>query len=157
MKKTILIAFDDSDNSMRAVEFVGAHFSSDFNVVLFCVFDDTESLYSMNTPELSAYFLEQQDFFGALKEKQKKLLNTSLERTKETLINCGFHSDSVTTKLKKIHRGVARDIIHEANKGDYNMIALGRRGLSGIKEFFLGSVSQKVLHGVRDSTFLIID
>ena len=157
MKKTILLAFDDSDNAMRAVEFVGANFSSGFNVVLFCVFDDTESLYSMHTPELSAYFLEQQDFFGALKKKKKKLLNTALERAKETLLKSGYDSDSVSIKLKKIKRGVARDIIHEANNGEYDMVALGRRGLSGIKEFLLGSTSQKVLHGVRDSTFLIVD
>jgi len=157
MKKTILLAFDDSDNAMRAVEFVGANFPSGFNVVLFCVFDDTESLYSMHSPELSAYFLEQQDFFGALKEKKRKLLNTALERAKETLIKSGYDSASVTIKLKKIKRGVARDIIHEATHGEYHMVALGRRGLSGIKEFLLGSTSQKVLHGVRDSTFLIVD
>ena len=38
-------------------------------------------------------------------------------------------------------------ILTEARQGRYEMIVLGRRGLSPLREFFLGSVSQAVLHG----------
>ncbi len=37
------------------------------------------------------------------------------------------------------------------------VIGLGRRGLSGLKKFFLGSVSQKVLHAVKDISVLIVE
>jgi nucleotide-binding universal stress UspA family protein len=35
------------------------------------------------------------------------------------------------------------------------MIAIGRRGISGLKEFFLGSISHKVFTGARDISVLI--
>jgi nucleotide-binding universal stress UspA family protein len=51
---------------------------------------------------------------------------------------------------------VVRDIINEANSG-YDAIVLGRRGLSGIKEFIFGSVSQKVLHLTKDISVIVVD
>ncbi|NNL41126.1 MAG: universal stress protein, partial [Desulfobacterales bacterium] len=53
-------------------------------------------------------------------------------------------------------KGVARDIVKEAQSG-YNTIVLGRRGQSGIKEFILGSVSQKVFHLVKDISVLVVN
>jgi nucleotide-binding universal stress UspA family protein len=50
---------------------------------------------------------------------------------------------------------VARDIIEEAKSG-YGVVVLGRRGLSGIKEFFLGSVSNKVVTTVKDVSVFVV-
>jgi nucleotide-binding universal stress UspA family protein len=48
----------------------------------------------------------------------------------------------ISTKLLK---GRAADkIVEEANEGGFNLIVVGSRGLGGIKEFFLGSVSDRV-------------
>ncbi|MCF8069770.1 MAG: universal stress protein [Desulfobacterales bacterium] len=35
-------------------------------------------------------------------------------------------------------------------------MVIGRRGLSNMKDFFLGSVSQKVLHGVKIASVLSV-
>ena len=59
-----------------------------------------------------------------------------------------------STKIEAKNKGVARDILDEANSG-YDLIVMGRRGLSGIKEFFMGSVSQKVTNGAGDISVLI--
>jgi nucleotide-binding universal stress UspA family protein len=46
-------------------------------------------------------------------------------------------------------------ILKSAKQYDVQMIVMGARGLKGIKRFFLGSVSQKVLmHG--DCSVLIV-
>jgi nucleotide-binding universal stress UspA family protein len=42
-------------------------------------------------------------------------------------------------------RSAASDILDEAQNNGYGTIVMGRRGLSGVKEFFMGSVSSKVL------------
>jgi nucleotide-binding universal stress UspA family protein len=50
---------------------------------------------------------------------------------------------------------VAWDIIAEAQSG-YDTIIMGRRGLSDIAEFFIGSVSQKVLHHAKDVSVILV-
>jgi len=157
MKKHILIASDDSDNALRAIVFVGSYMSNDFEVTLFSVVPDTETLCSMKSPELTAYFLEQQSAFCVLEDKKKELLSTALKKGRHHLVGCGFDENRVKIKLNKIDKGVARDIILEANKPLYDLVVLGKRGHAGIREFFLGSISQKVLHGVHKSTILLVD
>ena len=157
MKKHILIASDDSDNALRAIVFVGSHMSNDCEVTLFSVMQDTEALCSMKSPELTSYFLEQQSAFCTLEDKKRELLNEALKKGRDHLIGCGFDGNRVTIKLNKSDKGVARDIITEANKPLYDLIVLGKRGHNGIREFFLGSISQKVLHGVQKATVLLVD
>ena len=40
----------------------------------------------------------------------------------------------------------ATEIVKLIDQGDYDLVVIGNRGLSGMKEY-MGSVSHKVLHG----------
>ncbi|MBI5894787.1 MAG: universal stress protein, partial [Desulfobacterales bacterium] len=71
-------------------------------------------------------------------------------------IEAGFPADGVTIKIEDKKRGVARDILAEAEKG-YDLIVIGRRGLSAVKDFFLGSTAQKVFNGAKDISVLIVN
>jgi nucleotide-binding universal stress UspA family protein len=51
---------------------------------------------------------------------------------------------------------VARDIITEANNGGYWLVVMGKKGVSGVKDFLLGSISQKVLYGAGDVSVLFV-
>ena len=157
MARQILIAFDDSDNAMRAVDFVGTLVSPGCHITLFTVLPDTELLCSMQSPELTPYFLEQQSVFCVLEEKRKELLTAAQQKARTCLINCGFNEDAITLKSGKREKGIARDIIDEANTGPYDLVVLGKKGQSAIKDFFLGSVSQKVLNNVKKASVLLVD
>lgn len=63
MSQKILIAFDDSENAMRAVDYVARYLAKDCHVTLFSVVSDTAALCEMNSPELIPYFKAQQDSF----------------------------------------------------------------------------------------------
>jgi nucleotide-binding universal stress UspA family protein len=110
----------------------------------------------MNSPELTPLFKEQQASFCALESKKRELVNVALKRAKELLVKSGFSADHVKMKIEDKKHDVARDILVEAGK-DYDLFVIGRRGLSGIKEFFLGSTSQKILNGARDVSVLIVN
>lgn len=156
MTKKILVAIDDSENAMRAVEFVADTFTPDNRITLFNVFQDTAAMCEMNSPELTPYFTSEQSSFCLLEEKKKELVEGALQKSKALLMAAGFDEQHISIKAEVKKRGVARDIIKEAQSG-YHIIVMGRRGVSGIKEFLLGSVSQKVFHLAKDISVLFVN
>lgn len=151
----VLVALDDSENAARAVEYVSRIFSPDHEVTLFSVIPDTQTLCNMNSPELTPYFSSQRDVFCALEDKKKELIEAAANRAKDLLVEAGFKKEKIAVKVQAKKKGIARDIVAEAESG-YDTIVMGRRGLSGIREFMMGSVSQKVLHSVKDVSILIV-
>jgi nucleotide-binding universal stress UspA family protein len=151
----VLIALDDSDNAARAVEYVSKNFSPDHEVTLFSVIPDTHMLCNIDSPELTPYFSAQRNVFCALEDKKKELIEAAANKAKDLLMKAGFKKEKITTKVQGKRKGIARDIVAEAESG-YGTVVMGRRGLSGIKEFVMGSVSQKVLHSVKDVSVVIV-
>ncbi|MBW1898246.1 MAG: universal stress protein [Deltaproteobacteria bacterium] len=151
----ILVALDDSENAIRAVEHVSKFFNPSNNITLFSVLQDTVTLFNMNHPELTPYFMAQQTYFGELEEKQKSIVEEAQKKAKKILLDAGFNEENITVKSQHKQKGIARDIIEAAS--GYDIIVMGRRGLSGIQEFLLGSVSHKVLHSVKNISVLIVN
>ena len=154
MAKKILVAIDDSDNAGRAVELVAKSFSTDNTIVLYNVMLDTAALCRMDSPELSPLFRSQQSNFCALEDKKRELVTAAVQRAKEVLLSYGWQANQIEIKIENKKKGVARDILDEAEKG-YQLVVLGRRGISGIKEFFLGSTCHKVFSGAKNISVLI--
>jgi len=155
MSQKILIAFDDSENAMRAVEYVAKLLSKDCRITLLSIVQDTASICDMHSPELTPYFKSQQDSFCVLEEKKKQILSAAQLKAKTILAANGFKDDQIRLKSESKKRGIARDIVAEAQAG-YDLVVLGRRGLAGIREFFMGSVSQKVLSLAQELPVLIV-
>ncbi len=156
MDQKVLVAFDDSENAKRAVLFVARFFSTKTWVTLFNVTQDTATLCEMNSPELTPYFTAQQSHFCALEDKKKKIVDQAMENAVKILIDAGFDRQRIALQVEMKKKGVARDIVNEARSG-YDVIVLGRRGVSGIKDFILGSVSQKVFQLAKDLSVLVVN
>jgi nucleotide-binding universal stress UspA family protein len=156
MDKKILVAIDDSENAIRAVEFIASSFTKDKDITLFNVVQDTAALCEMNSPELTPYFKSQQSSFCLLEEKKQELMNQAVEKAKEILMDAGFDENNITVKSELKKSGVARDIVKEAESG-YHVIVMGRRGMSGIKDFILGSISHKVFNSAKNISVLFVN
>ena len=156
MAQKILLAIDDSENAIRAVEFVANTFTVDNRITLFNVVQDTATMCEMNSPELTPYFTSQQSSFCLLEEKKKELVTEALQKSKTILLDAGFEEKNITIKAELKKDGVARDIIKEA-QSNYNIIVMGKRGVSGIKDFLLGSISQKVFNLAKDISVLFVN
>ncbi|MBW1828684.1 MAG: universal stress protein, partial [Deltaproteobacteria bacterium] len=74
----------------------------------------------------------------------------------EILMQAGFEEGNIQSKVENSKKGVARDIINESKTG-YGTVVLGRRGLSGVQEFFLGSVSNKVINSVKNVSVFVVE
>jgi len=156
MDDKILVALDDSENAMRAVEYIAKYFAKDSKITLFNIAQDTAALCDMNSPALTPYFKSQQSAFCTLEDKKKSLVNSALQKAREKLISAGFEEKNIIIKAETKKKGVARDIVKEAKSG-YITIVLGRRGQSGIKDFILGSVSHKVFQLAKDISVLVVN
>jgi nucleotide-binding universal stress UspA family protein len=156
MEKKILVALDDSENAMRSISYLAENFNSNSRITLLSIVQDTASLCEMNSPELTPYFKSQQSNFCVLEDKKKELIHTALSKAKTLLRDAGFKEKNIEIKINPKKRGVARDIIDESRLG-YDLLVMGRRGVSGVKDFFLGSVSQKVFNLSKDSSILIVN
>ena len=78
-------------------------------------------------------------------------------KAKEVFINAGMNEKQVANQMPTRMRGIARDIIAEASRGDYNILAFGRRGLSAISDFTLGSRAAKMLQSARDCSLIVVN
>ena len=71
-------------------------------------------------------------------------------------MEAGFPEKNIMVRTGLQKEGIARDIVAEAERSKADMLILGRRGISGFKEFFLGSVSQKVLQLCKEKSVLLV-
>jgi len=156
MAQKILIALDDSANALRAVTYVARNFQNHAAVTLFSVASDTASLCDMNSPELTPVFKSQQSSFCQLEDKNRRLLTEACDKGKTILCEAGWDPAYITTKAEPKRKSIPRDIVQEALQG-YDLIVIGKHGVSGIRDFFLGSISQKVLHLAKDISVLIVN
>ncbi len=68
----------------------------------------------------------------------------------------GFAEADIATKTITGVLSRAGAIVDEAEKGGWGTIVLGRRGLSRVKEFFIGRVSNKVIYAGRKDTVWLV-
>jgi len=125
----ILVAVDGSESSKRALRDT-VHFASKFkaNITLLNV---QQSLSFDLKPEFS-------------KEIGQSILSDVASEIKGVKLD------------KKLEFGnPAETIINVADKGKYDMIVVGKRGMSTVKRFFLGSISDDVSHHAKCSVLIV--
>jgi nucleotide-binding universal stress UspA family protein len=138
--KQVLVGLDASDNALRTVDHVGFMLSkTESHVTLF------------HTLRHLSRFIPQEvlDEAPELEEtwriKASREITPYIEKAKRMLLDAGFSEDRISVKVIGGTRSPADDIVNQAKAGGYGTIALGRRGISMVKEFFMGSVTSKVL------------
>ena len=156
MTQKILVALDDSANALRAVEKIAATYSRENQITLYsalpvvdfkCIMD----LNSLNREQLDLHY----SLCSDMQNQKRQQVESALKKAKKLLLQSGFPEENVTVKIDRGSSDIARDIVNEADSG-YDIIVMGRRGRSALKEFVLGSISQKVLHAVKDKSVLIV-
>jgi nucleotide-binding universal stress UspA family protein len=147
--KNILIAVDESENSRRAVSYVGQMLGGieGFTVTL---------LHVINEPE-EDFFASEEEKQQWLKEHQEKI-GERLEAYRKQLVEDGFARDSVSTRsMLKYCPSLAQCILAERDETAYSTIVVGRQGLSRSEEFLFGSVSSKIVNHAKNCTVWVVE
>ena len=138
--RKVLIAIDSSENALRAVDHAGFMLSgTDCEVTLFHTMRHLRRFVPQEILE-EAPELEQ-----LWKSKAGQEIEPYMKKSKQMLLESGLSETQIFTKVVDGSRSAASDILEEARGNGYGTVVLGRRGLSGVKEFFMGSVTSKVL------------
>jgi nucleotide-binding universal stress UspA family protein len=153
MQTKILIALDESENAMKAVEHVAEVLGKKVLITLYHVLPKAPPKKIEKERILVGHHLVFKDSvenFRAWIEHRRAMMTKVMEKAKRTLIKAGISQKNIKVKIEEGKRGVARDILKEVKDGKYDTVVVGRRGVSATKAFFAGSVSGKIFHHARN-------
>jgi nucleotide-binding universal stress UspA family protein len=156
----LLLCLDNSDGARRAVDHVA-------EVIGDCREMDLTLFHAVRRPGIFRQIFgkaaqgndEKEWLDSAAKEFEEveKALEPAFEDAKSRLMTAGCAP-------RRIHRKIVCDvgsragaIVEEAMTNGHDTIVLGRRGLSKMQEFFMGRVSNKVLHLAKEKAVWIVN
>ncbi|MBW2428957.1 MAG: universal stress protein [Deltaproteobacteria bacterium] len=144
----ILLTFDGSEGCWRSVDFVGITMGGfDFEVKLINVIRGKENSH----PEIQRLYAP-----ADYTESTRKQMTAQLAAAEKKLVDSGFAPDQISTELVSGVASRAEAIVAAAEAQNYGTIVMGRRGHSRVRDFFIGRVTNKVIHLARDRTVWVV-
>ena len=147
--KRLLIGFDGSVGAAHALKFaaglVGPH--PDFEFCLLHVLRDG----SGGRPDLRRTFIPEEQ----LPSVRANIMGR-IEAARSHLAALGIAPERITTRFVSGAVSRAAEIAKCAEAENHGIIVLGRRGVSRVRDFFVGRVTNKVLHLARDRSVWIV-
>lgn len=157
MSKRILIAVDESENSLKAVRFAAETFNKEVVITLLSILPDLPAACYLDEPSLMPVFKDNMEVFCAMEDAKNAQIEAFMDKAKHVLEDAGFAPENIAVRIRKQEAGIARDIVLEVENGHYDTLVIGRRGLTGIKQFILGSISNKIIHLAKDVAIVIVE
>jgi nucleotide-binding universal stress UspA family protein len=159
----ILLAVDESENSHRAVKYVGSLLSRtpDTAVTLFHVLKPMprellEHGGSENPAGEAQLGQQLRDEQEAWIRKEGESESHVLSKACETLTQAGFDRSQVTLKFGH-EDGIAGNILEEARNGKHETIVVGRHGTSRVKRLFGGGVTDQLLRDAKGFAIWVVE
>jgi nucleotide-binding universal stress UspA family protein len=155
MSRKFLVAVDHSIHSKNAIKYACNIFTS--------VEEANFSLLHVQ-PMISQYLLDEANKDLAANAELKRIINKNTEAGesllltyKEQMIRLGVAEPYIDTITLPRKLGLAKDILKYSSSDSYNAIIIGRRGLSGLHEAIMGSVSANVVEYSKSTPVWLID
>ncbi len=152
--KRILVALDQSEEALKVARYVADAIGgrSGVEVILYHVIRDFAPVHPGEfdlgvLPEVQALF----------EEGSRKAMSRVFREAKDILLEAGFAEENIGTEIQPVGGDVAHEIISKAELGGYDTIVMGRRGMGRVRQFFIGSVSNKVVQHARGRTVWIVE
>jgi nucleotide-binding universal stress UspA family protein len=156
----LLIPLDGSEGAMRAVEYVASTFGQtpDVQVTLIHILPELPpSLWDDGHILSETEHQEREGLIAEWETSQEAQWQGILAQARNKLIRAGIAAQALNTQFQPQYGDVAEDILDEAEVLGCSTIVIGRRGLTGARRFFLGSVSNKVVNHASGIAVTVVD
>ena len=142
-QKRILLSVDGSERSMQTVRYACEEkVFKGMKIVLYHVFNAIpDAYYDLEKEPKSVKVVRH---VRSWEVEQKKKIKQFMADARQMLLDAGHADPTVDIKIENRKKGVARDIIIEAQKG-YDAVLIRRRGAGALKNIIIGSVTNKLL------------
>ena len=142
-QKRFLLALDGSQRSLQTARYAGDEQAfRGMKIVLFHVFNSIPvAYYDLEKEPKSVKVVREVRSWEA---EQKKNIHRYMDDARKMLLDAGHAETDLEIKIQSRKKGVARDIIVEAQKG-YDAVLLRRRGATALRNVTVGSVTIKLM------------
>lgn len=140
MEKHLMVTVSEEKSCLYGARFAGSFFSDKQNIkaTLFTTAPKPPAIWD-NERSLEADIKQQ----GQIQEIHGQV-RLALEGAKQVCTALGFPPENVNTKIQDRLFSKVSDIIQEGQRGMYDAVLIGRRGLSMIEKLFDESVSHEL-------------
>lgn len=73
------------------------------------------------------------------------------------LVAQGVPSDSVERKIVQTKEGIARDLLNDITREEYQVVVMGKRSFDERKPFLMGSHANKILQNIKKAILCLVD
>ncbi len=157
MSNKILLAVDNSKNALKAVDYLVKTVKLDSMITMLSILPDPIQACELDGPSLAPIFKANVKTLCAIEDAKKSAVEGFMEEAKKKLVKAGFAGKNVAIRVRKKKTGIARDILKEAKQGKYDTLVVGRRGITGIKQFVFGSISNKIVQLASKIAVIVVD
>lgn len=153
MDKKVLVAIDGSVYSLNSIDYLIKLFREDtkLSIHLFAVVSEAGSGQNW------MYDVDPHREHAPLTEKRRITAEKYLRDAKGRLIRNGFHEEAVTFEAQVTSTQAAIAIHHETNRGKYDALVIGRKGMGKVGELFFGSVSAYLIEQCHETPIWLVD
>ncbi|CAN2044008.1 UspA domain-containing protein [Candidatus Magnetomoraceae bacterium gMMP-1] len=155
MQKKIMLAVDDSIHSKNAIKYA---------VKISSVVKNLSYTLFHVQPGISQFLLEDAQYNIKTKVKVKKIIDKNtehseqlLEKHKKRMVRMGIDEEHIEIATIPRSLGLAKDTLEFVQKGLYDAVVVGRRGLTRTQQAFIGSVTSKLVEHCKTIPVWVVD
>ncbi len=150
MEKKVLIAIDLSENSLKAVDYVGDMMVHHPSVLITLL-----NIIREPSADVMPDEIEREAYVRKMQGDTRRHMDEAARR----LVTRGIGEKSIRIKIQVCSKlvSIADLILKEAKEGHHHTIVVGRRGVSKRQEFLFGSISKKVVGEANNCAVWVIE
>ncbi|MEE4114251.1 MAG: universal stress protein, partial [Desulfobacteraceae bacterium] len=149
--KTVMVAVDGSESSLRAVDHLAFMLggNTDVNLTFFHVAPRLKDFCPIDFEDVDSAELE-----TIIRQGDQACIDRFFAHARKKLEDSGFQDSQIRVQVKEGGFRIGKAVLEAYRKGKYGTLVIGRRGMD--KKFFTGSVSRYLINQFSDGALWVV-